>query len=172
MNNKIIVGTLVAVAIIAIGGYFFPTVAPQVLPDFSGITNYDSVTITPTVSGEGLKVGTNGTAIGGIKAGACTIWAGATTIAASTTAQVVCQSATDGSLTSGLTGVTTDAICQLTMASSTNTTSNSLIVAGVSASSTAGSIVARLSNLTGTTFTWTAAASSSSQWNYTCIDPN
>lgn len=118
-----------------------------------------------------LTLGANGTKLTAIKAGSCTIWDDATTIAASTTGQVVCQSATTGALTSGLTGVTSDSICSLKIASSTNTTSNGLAVLGVSASSTAGSIVAQLSNLTGATFTWSAAASSSSQWKYYCVDP-
>lgn len=172
MNNKIIVGLLVAVTIIAAGGYYFPTVAPQATQLLGGITNYDSITITPTVSGEGLKIGSSGTTIGGIVAGSCTIWAPAQTIAATTTQQIVCQSATNGGIATLGAGVTTDAICTLNHASSTNSTIGGLGVFGVSASSTQGTIVGQLSNLTGNTFTWTAAASSSAQWTYTCIDPN
>ena len=114
---------------------------------------------------------TFGTTLAGIRTGSCTIWAGATTISATSTAQVECQSATDGSLASGLTGVTSDSTCELTTASSTNTTLGSIVVAGVSASSTAGSIVARIANFTGTTFTWNSTASSSAKWKYTCLDP-
>lgn len=118
----------------------------------------------------GFTWGTNGTNINAVKTGSCTIWDDQTTITASTTDQVVCQSATDGSIGT-ITGITTDSVCSLTMASSTNTTALGLDIQGASASSTAGTIVARLANFTGTTFTWAAAASSSAQWNYTCIDP-
>jgi hypothetical protein len=139
-----------------------------------GVTNFDALET------ENLKVGVGcdnegenctGSSINGIINGSCTVWAPATTIAATSTQQIVCQSATNGSLSSGLTGVTADSICTLTMASSTNTTVGGLVVGGASASSTAGNIVARLLNLTGTTFTWTDTASSSAQWRYSCFDP-
>lgn len=119
----------------------------------------------------GVKVGTNGTNINAIVTGNCTIWAPDTTIAASTTQQAVCQSATNGSI-GALTGVTTDSICNVHIASSTNTTSNGLMIGGVSASSTAGTIVTQISNFTGATFTWSANSSSSPQWTYSCFDPS
>ncbi len=132
----------------------------------------DGVIVGPISSGaNSVTVGTNGTALAGVKTGGCTIWAPAQTITATTSQQVECQSATDGSLTSGLTGITADSTCHLTMASSTNTTLGTLVVGGASASSTAGSIVARIINFTGTTFTWDATASSSAKWKYTCYDP-
>jgi hypothetical protein len=118
-----------------------------------------------------FKVGASGTSLAGIVTGSCTIWAPATTIAASTTQQVECQSSTSGSLASGLSGVTSDSTCVLRMASSTNTTSNGLVMGGTSASSTDGSIVGQVSNLTGGTFTWNATASSSAKWKYACFDP-
>ncbi len=125
-----------------------------------------------TVDNSGqLTLGLNGTKLTTIKAGSCTIWSSATTIAASSTQQVVCQSATNGTLTSGLTGVTSDSICSVRIASSTNTTYGGLVPVGVSASSTPGSIVVGISNQTGATFTWSAAASSSPQWKYACFDP-
>lgn len=135
----------------------------------NGVYAVDGTTV---IDGSGqLTLGTNGTQLAAIKTGSCTIWASGTTITATSSQQVECQSATDGSLASGLTGITTDSICSLTMASSTNTTLGTLVVGGSSASSTAGSIVARIINLTGTTFTWDATASSSPKWNYTCLDP-
>ena len=112
-----------------------------------------------------------GTTVNADVFGSCTIWAGSQTIGATSTAQVVCQSATDGTLTSGLTNVTSDSYCTVTQASSTNTLSGGIAVGGVSASSTAGSIVVQIRNLTGATFTWNAAATSSSQWKYECKDP-
>lgn len=119
----------------------------------------------------GLITGSTGNQIDTLKTGSCTIWTNSQTIAATSTQQAVCQSATDGTI-GALTGVTTDGVCSLINASSTNTTVGGLVVEGSSASSTAGTIVARLANLTGTTFTWTAAASSSAQWNYVCYDPH
>ena len=152
--------------------------APDVLNVGATGTRFPNGLSTNTTSPESgevltttLQVGSSGTDINGIKVGSCTVWAGANTIAASSTVQAVCQSATDGTLTSGLTGVTADSICNVNVASSTNTTILGLTVGGVSASSTAGNIVFQLGNQTGTTFTWTAAASSSSQWTYSCFDP-
>lgn len=140
-------------------------------PSAAGNIRGTTFTLTGAATLGGLTVGTNGTALSGLKTGSCTIWARATTIGATSTVQVECQSATNGSLASGLTGITSDSICQLTNASSTNTLSGSIVVAGVSASSTAGSIVARIANFTGTTFTWDSTASSSPKWQYTCYDP-
>ena len=132
----------------------------------------DGVFVGPIdTASNSVTVGTNGTALSAIKTGSATIWAPAQTIAATSSQQVELQSATDGSLASGLTGITADSICHVTMASSTNTTLGTLVVGGASASSTAGSIVARIVNLTGTTFTWDATASSSAKWKYTCFDP-
>ena len=118
-----------------------------------------------------LKLGTNGTSLTAIKTGSCTIWAPANTIDATSTQQAECQSATNGTLASGLTGITSDSICYVTNASSTNTTIGGIVVGGASASTTAGSIVARIANFTGTTFTWSAVASSTLKWQYTCFDP-
>lgn len=171
-SNTPIVLSLIAI-VIAITGCFTPVgqkVVSNGVKALGGMTGLAGLTITPIESTDGVKIGSNGSTYANIKSGACTIWAPATTIAASTSQQIVCQSATDGSIGS-ITGVTTDSVCNLMMASSTNTTSNSISLQGISASSTAGTLVGRLSNLTGTTFTWSAAASSSSQWNYLCFDP-
>jgi len=117
-----------------------------------------------------FKIGTNGTRTATDLYGSCTIWAPSQTIVATSTQQAVCQSATNGTLSS-ITGITTDSVCQVVMASSTNTTYGGIDIQGASASSTAGTIVLRIANFTGDTFTWTAAASSSSKWNYLCKDP-
>lgn len=116
-----------------------------------------------------LQVGANGTATKQISFGSCTIWTGANTIAATSSQQIVCQGGS-GSPIVAIPAIPANGNCDLVEASSTNTTIAGLVVAGVSASSTAGSIVANLDNLTGTTFTWTAAASSSSQWDYQCFN--
>lgn len=117
-----------------------------------------------------FKIGANGTRTATDLYGACTIWAPSQTIGATSTQQAVCQSATNGSI-SAITGITTDAVCNVMMASSTNTTNGGLSIQAVSASSTAGTLVLRIANFTGGTFTWSAAATSSSQWNYMCKDP-
>lgn len=166
---------VIVVGIIAIGGYVFPNATGLV----GGITNYDTISVNGLVIGSGCNnfgATCYGTTLGGVVSGSCTIWDDANTIAASTTGQVECQAATNGTLSATLQGITSDAHCVLTMASSTNTVSNGLVLGGASASSTAngttiGSIVGQISNLTGGTFTWSAAASSSNKWKYTCIDP-
>lgn len=142
----------------------------SVSPTFTGnliLANASST--NQDVSGY-FRVGTNSTRTAGELYGACTIWAPANTIDATSTQQAVCQGSTTGGI-SALAGVTTDSVCNVVMASSTNTTLGGLVIGGASASSTAGTIVTRLVNLTGTTFTWTATASSSAQWNYMCKDP-
>lgn len=176
---------LIVVAIIAIWGLFSPgfdktALLAELSSQLAGVTNYDQLDVTDGYQVDGTTVidgdgdftigGTSGTETNALKYGSCTIWAPATTIAATSTQQIVCQGGTDGGITA-ITGITADSVCTLTMASSTNTTLASLVVGGASASSTDGNIVARLVNLTGDTFTWTANASSSPQWNYDCKDP-
>lgn len=116
-----------------------------------------------------LKLGTNGTAINTIVFGSCTIWAPANTITASTSQQAVCQGATTGGI-APIAGIPANGNCDVTVASSTSNVGLGLIIAGVSASSTAGNIVVNLDNGTGATYTWSSTASSSSQWNYTCFN--
>lgn len=138
----------------------------------AGSLVFDGTSGSPT-----LTLGTDGTELASIHTGTGTIWAPANTIAASTTQQVELQSATNGALTAGLTGITADSTCFVTQASTTPgaTAIGGLVVTGVSASTTAtadaGSIVVKILNLTGTTFTWGSTASSSPYWKYTCLDP-
>lgn len=177
-NVGIWVGVGVAIVIAAVS-LFLAVRSASVSPAagaITGITNYDNLGLLSLKVGVGCNSsfgysGCSGTKWAGIVGGQATIWSSATTIAASSSAQVVLQTSTAGALTSGLTGVTADSICQVFMASSTNSTFLGLAVGGVSASSTAGSIVVQLFNQTGATFTWSAAASSSSQWQYLCHDP-
>lgn len=183
MNNKI-VRAVAAVALVIVGFFAAKLLnpAPQAV-SFSAIgTNpvenyipiikynegyYSELPINTTA---GITIGTNGTSLAAIKVGNCTIWAASNTIAATSTVQAVCQSATNGTI-GAITGVTADAICNVKQASSTNATIGGLVVEGVSASSTAGTIVTQIANFTGAPYTWTAAASSSSQWTYSCFDP-
>lgn len=174
MTNKNLTIGLVVVAIIAIIGLFTPQ-GKALLG-----AAIDSATTFGKIGTAELKVGTNcdngfkysgctGTKVSAITFGACTIWAPANTITASTTQQIVCQNNTDGTI-GALSGLTASSNCTFTMASSTNTNVLSIALEGTSASSTAGTIVGRLANFTGTTFTWSAAASSSAQWNYQCYN--
>ena len=167
---KIVLAGIIGGALTLGGSYFLPHQAGNLESLGASVAANVTTVSNPWRFLGGFTWGTNGTSINAIKTGSCTIWDDSTTIAATTTDQVECQGATNGSI-SAITGITADSICTLTMASSTVTTLAGLDVQGASASSTAGTIVGRLSNLTGTTFTWTAAASSSAQWNYTCIDP-
>ncbi len=119
--------------------------------------------------GSTLKVGSSGTTMAGLMAGSCTIWSSQNTITGTTTSQVECQ--TGGAvLTTTLSGVTADAICELTPPLAASSGLVDLILQGAVASSTdAGTITAHLASV-GTSFTWTAAASSS--WQYICVDPS
>lgn len=172
---------IIAIALIAgVAGGFIGSLDSQSFgaeqTNFDAIINANEgieVDNTTVIDGSGnVTVGSNGTELATLKTGACTIWAGAQTIAATSSQQVECQSSTVGTDVAGLTGVTADSICHLQTASSTNTTLGGIVVGGVSASSTAGAIVARIVNLTGTTFTWDATASSTPKWKYTCFDPS
>lgn len=139
---------------------------------YQGINNtlvfHNGSYVGPQTGGNGVKLATPPST------GSCTIWAPATTIAASTTQAVECQAAINGGITR-IAGITADSVCTVIEASSTNAVVNGIAVVGSSASSTvtsgAGSIVLRLSNLTGASFPWTSTASSSSKWKYVCFDP-
>lgn len=183
-KNKIaIIGIILVVLVV---GYYYFTKTPATMLGAASYCASSQTTCLPSLELTGNQVtsipslqinggsfiwGANGTAIAGFVTGNCTIWTNSTTISATSTQQAVCQSATDGSIGS-LTGITADAICSVNSASSTNTTVGGLVVEGVSASSTAGTIVTQIANLTGTTFTWSATASSSRQWTYSCYDPS
>jgi hypothetical protein len=117
---------------------------------------------------DGLRVGTSGTYNGRYDAGTCIIWAASNTIAATSTATIECTS--NGTETGLLTGVSNGDAVFVTLSTSTPSVSlfGGLQVLGASASSTTGTIVLKVFNATGNTFTWTAAASSTS---YLAIKP-
>lgn len=170
--QKVWVGVF-AVGIIAIIGCFTPQ-GKALIGSIDGPTTYSILGTTQikvgSGCGSGFKYNTCGaTALTALNFGSCTIWTSATTIAATSTQQIVCQANTDGSI-GALSNITASSNCDLIMASSTNTTLGGLVVEGVSASSTAGTLVARLANFTGATFSWTSTASSSSQWEYQCFN--
>lgn len=111
-----------------------------------------------TLSGT-FRSGASGTEVSRVNTGQCYFKAYATTIAATSSAYVDCQgTAAVGSITgatSALSGVTFGDNVVLQMSTTTTgTTLGGLVVAGVSASTTQGYIQVRVTNLTGTTFTW------------------
>ena len=179
MSNKNLTIGLIVVAIIAIIGVFTPvgqslsasfgSVGGKLIEQYDPYVRYNGgiSTALPFKTTSTMQIGSNGNMTNQLSFGSCTIYANANTIAASSTQQVACNGNTTGGITA-IANIPANANCSLIEASSTATTGSGLIVTGASASSTAGSIVAGLSNLTGTTFTWSATASSSAQWNYVC----
>lgn len=182
MTKHIVLGGLIGAVLAAALGLFVvkPSFSAPMFERTKWVSDYFSVGTSEqfhvdqdgdlTTSGS-VTVGSNGTALGGIVSGSCTIWAGATTITASSSVTVECQSATNGGLSASLSGVTSDSVCSLLTASSTSATFGSIAVVGVSPTTTGGSLVARILNNTGTTFTWNATASSTPKWKYSCVDP-
>lgn len=165
-NNKLAwVGILIAI-VIALGSFIFHPAPASVTA--GGTTNYDTLGIS------GLKLGTGcndgfktctATTFTKLNGGSCIVWAGSQTIAASSTALVECQSSSTGSLAALAGALAAGDRVFVTAPTSTSAIANGLVINGATASSTApGFIDIRVSNLTGQTFTWTAAASTTWAW--------
>lgn len=189
MKNNLLVTSVVAFVAAIVGGILVAALVGNnqqapVSPTVGGGTRYPNGLSTDTTSPSAGEVrtttltvtgastlGTSGTAMNGLVAGNCTIWSPSMTIAASTTQQVECQSATDGSLTTTLSGVTADSFCELTPALTSLNAIAGLKLTGYVASSTdAGTITATLANSSASQFKFTSTASSS--WSYICVDPS
>lgn len=132
---KVLWVALIAVAIIALGGYIYPH---HVTPTAGGVTNYDEVDTTA------LKVGgSSGSRVGPIITGTCAlILPGTNTATASTSISMDCA----------VTGVVSGDTVFASFATSsaiTNTAALGWSVAGASASSTSGFITLRINNNTG-----------------------
>lgn len=127
---------LIAVAIIALAGLFTPAASKlqQDVTNYGGVTNYDELDATA------LKIGgTNGSRVGPIIVGTCSLATYANyTLAASTTVAMDCP----------VTGVVSGDNVQLEFATSTAVFGGWTIV-GASASTTAGHIEVRVLNQTG-----------------------
>lgn len=158
---------LIAVALIAVGAYFYP----QASASFGSI---DSPTTFGILGTQQLKVGTLcasgfkyasclGTQVNGINFGQCYIRAYAATIAASSTAVVDCGGGTGFT---ALNGVTTGDTVQAQFATTTPTADLGLDIIGASASTTPGWLSLVVSNGTGATYTWTAAASTTNYQDF------
>ncbi len=110
-----------------------------------------------------FSVGSAGDDFTEMNAGVCYIRPYATTIAASTTATVDCQATAlwnaSAPSVSALNGISlNDNIVGTLSTTTAGTVSNGLVLAGISASSTSGFIVLRITNLTGGVFTWPSTA--------------
>lgn len=141
--TKIIVASIIG-GLIVIGGILLKGNDYN----FSGITHLSGL----ATSDDGLTVGNTGTVVSKIIAPAnCTIIDGTNTITASTTKQVDCA-------VSGLvSGDTVYAVATTSISS----TFEGILIKTATASSTSGYATLTLFNATGTTFTWTATASTS-----------
>lgn len=142
----------------------FGAVGVKLIENYDPYVRYNGgiQTALPFKTTSTMQIGTNGTLMNRLNAGQCYVQAYATTIAASTTAQVDCQGTaltyvTNTSNDTTLTGV---AFGDNVVAEFSTTTAvvagayGSIAVVGASASTTAGYISLRVENLTGALFTW------------------
>lgn len=129
---------LIAVAIIALGGWMYPAAKQAVQQDFRGVTNYDEVDTTAIKIG-----GSSGSRVGPIITGTCAlILPGTNTATASTSISMDCA----------VTGVVSGDTVFASFATSTAITSTAGLgwsIAGASASTTSGFITLRINNNTG-----------------------
>lgn len=121
------------------------------------ITTSDTVTAASGVFTSSWTLGSSGTALSRVNQGSCVILAYSNTISASSTVRVDCGS-------TGQVGGTLTAITSGDNVFVHSTTTLSSVYGGVrivssDASSTAGYVTLNLFNETGTTFTWSGAAS-------------
>lgn len=133
---KILWVALIAVAIIALAGWFYPAVK-ETVQKLGGVTNYDELDATAMKIG-----GANGSRVGPIIAGTCSLLPSNYSFAATTSISVDCA----------VTGIVTgdEVIGQFATTTSTNG-SGSWDIVGASASTTAGFITFNVVNNTGTT---------------------
>lgn len=124
-------GVALVAIVIAIVGYYYPTVTGP-LP--GGISTYDEV------DASALKIGTNGSRVGPIIAGTCSLIMSNYTIAATTTVAADCA----------VSGVVSGDIVFANFATSTANFGGWLVPQS-SASSTSGFITLRITNTTGAT---------------------
>lgn len=131
MNDNFSRSLAVVAIVIAIGGYFFPSIAPHA---FGGVTNYDEVDTTA------LKVGgSNGSRVGPIIIGTGALISANVSVAASSSQE----------FDIAVTGVVPGDSVNAQIASSTVASSLGWQVRSAIASSTAGFVAVVLSNLTG-----------------------
>lgn len=142
-------------------------------PSFGATTARTTIT-NPWTFSQAVTHGSTGTAISRINTGTCYIQAYATTIAASSTVAVDCQAtAAVGGITTAndvaLTGVTFGDFVVGNLSTTTAAAGGAfmgIIANGVSASTTAGYLSVRITNLSGTTFTWPTTGTATGTISY------
>lgn len=171
---------LVILAIMAVVSF-----TPKSVINFGAAVNCQSVTCFTTVGvltsfqddgtaifNGAFAIGSSGTAINQINTGQCYVVAYATTIAASSTAQVDCQGTaliynTNTTLATALPGVTAGSNIVVTAATSTGSTNvGGLALERASASTTPGFITLTFANLTGAVFTWPTTGTATGTVSY------
>lgn len=153
----------------------FGSVGVKLIENYDPYVRYNGGinTALPFKTTSTMQIGTNGVALNGLNPGTCYIQPYATTIAATTTAQVDCQ----GTAAVGTTNTANDAALSgvafgdfVTASLSTTTAASGitggLSITGVSASTTAGYITLRVLNLTGATYTWPTTGFASGTVSY------
>lgn len=122
------------------------------------VTDAGAETVNGITNTGTTQLSSTGTNVNRINFGLCDALAYSNTIAASTTAQLDCS--LNGGF-STLTGVQSGDNVFITSTTSLSTVYQGVDIIGSRASSTAGYITLEVSNQTGTTFTWSGAASTS-----------
>jgi hypothetical protein len=189
MTNKSLTIGLIVVALLALAGVFLPQVkgvkAGAVSPSDISATNFTEVTASNgmqigaggltvaaggvTITSGGLTLGTGASTFSGLNFGSCNIRPYATTIAASSTAQVDCQAAAQFGSGPGtaLAGITASDNIQANLGTSTQgTLFGGLRLRTQIGSSTPGWITLFVENDTGTTYTWSTSANASGTAQY------
>lgn len=170
MNNtpKLLPAVLVAVVIAIVGGWmlFHSGTPVGTTANQTSTAGYYNAGLGFKVNGttvinssKQLVLGTSGTAITGLVYGTCQVVAYSTTISASSTAQVDCSS--NGMATGTISGLTASQLVDAWATTTLSSVSQGVSIVASHGSSTAGIITLRISNGSGTTFTWSGAASTS-----------
>lgn len=142
MNKKFIYGAIMLTFIVAVLALLVGLGAGVQSNDSTGgITNLDGLTITPAESGDGLKVGSNGSTLAEMKVVSCDLIGSNGSHAASTTKPYDCA----------ITGITSSDVAFAQLATSTAIGSGSLgwAIVASKASTTAGYVTVLLANFTG-----------------------
>lgn len=130
---------LIAVAIIAVGGYFFPQIQTVLGSVGTRFPNGLAVGTTASVTQNKMTIGNTGTAIGNYQFGSCTLIGTDVSQAASTTVPYDCA----------VTGATSASIVFGLISTSTSRATGgvqSWIISGAKASTTAGYVTFMLTN--------------------------
>lgn len=172
MKTTSIVNGFIIAIIVFIAGISINNVFVQSQPRLSSSNATNLNKFEAGVKIDTARDSVNGSQVNTLNYGTCYIKAYATTIAASTTATVDCQAtaAVSANGISALTGITVDSKVIATLATSTAGTSGlGISIIGASASTTSGSITLRISNLTGTTYTWPVTGTATGTVQYIAI---